>query len=120
MKKHDLILIAAFLIIAGLAFVYIKIAAKYGSQVVITVDKKTVASVSLYDNQEINIPLTSGKNIVVIKDGSVTMKEADCPDQICVEHKPISKTGETIVCLPHKVVVEVVNAEESEIDMMAQ
>ena len=48
-------------------------------------------------------------NILEIRDGAADMRQADCPDKICVEHKPISKLGETIVCLPHKLVVEVVD-----------
>ena len=43
------------------------------------------------------------------KDGKASMAKADCPDKICVNHAAISKKGETIVCLPHKVVVEVVD-----------
>ena len=35
------------------------------------------------------------------------MYEADCPDQICYSPEFVSKPGETIVCLPHRVVVEV-------------
>ena len=46
-------------------------------------------------------------NILVIKDGRADMTDADCPDRICVNHRPVSQEGETIVCLPHKVVVEV-------------
>ena len=45
------------------------------------------------------------------------MKEADCPDQICRKHKAIDKSGETIVCLPHKVVIEVeADTREQELD----
>ena len=39
----------------------------------------------------------------------VSVNNKDCPDKICVNHAAISKKGETIVCLPHKVVVEVVD-----------
>ena len=35
------------------------------------------------------------------------MKEADCPDKYCVKQGKIKNVGETIVCLPHKVVVEI-------------
>ena len=49
------------------------------------------------------------ENIIIIKDGKASMAKADCPDKICVNHAAISKKGETIVCLPHKVVVEVVD-----------
>ncbi len=39
------------------------------------------------------------------------MKEADCPDKVCVGMRRISKSGETIVCLPHKLVIAIVNAD---------
>ena len=66
-------------------------------------------------NNEIlyELPLNKDKtvdlkgNILVIKDGKAFIESADCKNQICVNHKPISKTGETIVCLPHKVLVEI-------------
>jgi hypothetical protein len=44
------------------------------------------------------------------------MTEADCPDKLCVQEKAVSKNGETIVCLPHRVVVEITSEEENEID----
>jgi hypothetical protein len=51
---------------------------------------------------------------LVIKDGKAFIQNADCPDKICAEHKPISKTGETIVCLPHKLVIEITENEEND------
>ena len=46
-------------------------------------------------------------NIISIKDGQVTISEADCPGGDCTRQGPISRTGETIVCLPHKVMIEI-------------
>ena len=39
------------------------------------------------------------------------MTDADCPDKICVNHATISDVGESIVCLPHRVVVEIVSSD---------
>jgi len=58
--------------------------------------------------QRIEIPGKVGKCILVISDGKADMESADCPNQICVHHSAISHTGETIVCLPNRVVIEVV------------
>ena len=66
--------------------------------------------------QEIKINDT---NCMIIKDGQADMIEADCPDQICVDHKTISKNKETIVCLPNKVIVEIVGGEDVEMDTVA-
>ena len=53
---------------------------------------------------------------MVIADGTADVTQADCPDKICVDHAPISRDRETIICLPHKLVVEVKGGEASEID----
>ena len=68
----------------------------------------------LSKDQEISI--NGGTNILTIKDGKADMKEADCPDQLCVHQKAISKNHESIICLPHKVVVEVESAESGKLD----
>lgn len=70
--------------------------------VTITVDNETV----------------SQYNILAIKNGEADIIEASCPDGICVDHIPISKSGETIVCLPNKVVVRIESG-NNEVDITA-
>jgi hypothetical protein len=55
-------------------------------------------------------------NVFVCKDGRIQMLQSSCPDKICVHHAEISKTGESIICLPHKLVIEISNAEEKKLD----
>lgn len=38
---------------------------------------------------------------------SIRVSAADCQDQVCVRKSKISKAGETIVCLPHKLLIEI-------------
>ena len=47
------------------------------------------------------------RNVLVIREGKARVEEATCPDGICAAHKPISREGESIVCLPHRVVITV-------------
>ena len=56
----------------------------------------------------------------MIKDGEARMEWADCPDQICVDHRAVSRNGESIICLPNQVVVTVASSEESDVDAVAQ
>ena len=74
----------------------------------------------LSEDREIRIKDKIGKitNVVCIKDGQVYMKKADCPDQICVKQGRKSKDGESITCLPNKVVVEVKGEDRSDMDTM--
>ena len=50
-------------------------------------------------------------NEVVIKGGEVYVSEASCKNQICVKRGHISKAGESIVCLPNRLVVRIENSE---------
>ena len=51
-------------------------------------------------------------NVVVISGGTVSVPEASCKNQVCVKHGPISKAGQTIVCLPNRLVVRIENGPE--------
>ena len=70
---------------------------------------------------KLEIESESGVNFLVIEDGKAYVSEADCPDKICVDHAPISRVGETIVCLPHGVVIAIESDKKSntELDMVA-
>ena len=49
----------------------------------------------------------SNFNTVEIKSGSVSVTDASCRNQVCVRHGAISRPGESIVCLPNRLVVTI-------------
>ena len=117
MKRNDWILATAVLLAAGVLGAYLLLGRQTGSYVVISKDNEEIGTYSLKDNRVIDV---GEGNRLEIKDGAVHMLYADCPDQICVDQKAISKEGETIVCLPNKVVVEVKSADASDFDTMTK
>ena len=120
--KKDLILliVIAAAVLAVWCLYHIRVQTA-GGQVEITVDGETYGIYSLDEDQEISIEIDGEvRNTLVIRDHEADMTDADCPDQLCVDMKAISAEGETIVCLPHKVVAEVISSdEESEFDTIA-
>ncbi len=105
--RNDLILIGVLLATALIIFLIFKSNLKVGNKAVVTVDGKTVCSLDLSENISETVKTQNGENTIEVKDGKVSVTNADCPDKICANHRAISKTGETIVCLPHKLVVEI-------------
>ena len=88
----------------------------------IQVNGKEVKKI-IYDTKLIGttIPIETeyGYNLIEIGDEEVRVIEADCPDKIDVKQGYISRIGETIVCLPNKMVVEIKGiAEDTEIDII--
>ena len=111
MKKRDIILIASILIVAIAFFLIVELTKEEGAGVTIKVDGVKVAEYSLSKNG--TYPLNGGTNILVIENGKAYLTDANCPDKLCVHQGKISRTGETITCLPNKLTVTVFGAEES-------
>ena len=110
--KNDLIFILSLLIILIALGIFLHFFRGEGNTVFIEIDGSLFESFSVFENREvkINTPARDGDgeeeiNILVVENGRVYMKSATCPDGICVAHRPISRDGESIVCLPHKIVV---------------
>ena len=119
-RKKDLIFIFSILIVAVFLLLIQRV---YGNaqgeadMVKITVDQKLYGTYALNKNQTITIQNDLGINTIQIQNKDVWMEEADCPDGYCKEQGHISKNKQTIVCLPHKLVVEISDdSEKSESD----
>lgn len=114
MKRNDWILMAVIVLLAGICLVsYHSFGKQDAKMLVVTVKGQVYGTYSLQKEREIYINDT---NVLVVKDGMADMITADCPDQICVEHRSVSKSRETIVCLPNQVIVEIVGGKESDTD----
>ena len=66
------------------------------------------------DGSALNFGEGTAGNVLVIENGAVHMESASCPDKLCVKQGTKSQVGETIVCLPHRLVATVISAEEAE------
>lgn len=49
-----------------------------------------------------------GTNVVEVAGGKVRCREADCSNQTCVNQGWVSGNGQTIVCLPHELIIQLV------------
>ena len=106
--KNDILLIGALLLLALLAWGALRLTKQPGGEAVVTVDGETVAVLPLAEDAELTAGEVQGfSNVVEVAGGRVRVLEADCPDKLCVRQGWISRDGESIVCLPHKLVVTV-------------
>lgn len=110
-KKADIVLFI-ILIALGIAVTVMSLTgAEDGSVVQISVDGKTYGVYSLNKDQTIEIKQDKSINKITIKDGHVQMSDSTCKNQICVKTGEISNTSQSIVCLPNKVMVEIIRGE---------
>lgn len=116
-RRNDWIFIVSLLLLvslAGLAFFFLR---GEGDTVTVTVNGEVYGTYPL--DEEIAVEIQTGaegenRNLLIIRDGKAHVETATCPDGICAAHKPISREGESIVCLPHRVVITVHTADSGE------
>ena len=106
-KRNDLILIAALILIVLSALLVLFLLREEGGTVRITKDGELWGEYSLRENRTVEIVSEDGYNRLIIRDGEAYMEYASCPDGICVSHRPVRFDGESIICLPNRVVVEI-------------
>lgn len=70
--------------------------------------------------KEILSPDGSGFNLVRVQSGTVCIADADCPDRTCVRMGAISRAGETLVCLPHRLTITLEGAAGSALDAVTR
>ena len=138
-KKADFILLAALIVYGVLSSVALARTGKGGDAAIISVRGHEIGRYPL--DQDVTLVVADGKitselpagedvvfeeepgsyNIVTIKNGAVSVPQANCHSQVCVHNQPISKKGESIICLPHKLIVEIDSSKDgAEYDTIAQ
>ena len=119
-KKNDILLIGAILVLALAAYVGISIFQSvntHNAKAVVLIDGEEYRSFPLDTDVVERIELPDGSyNVLVIEEGKADVTEASCPDGVCVNHRAVSKQNQSITCLPNKLVVEIRNGEEADVD----
>lgn len=122
MTKADLVLIGILLLIGITCFIAVRLLVqKGGAAVRILSDGELYGTYRLTNDREIPIQKEGQVvNILKISDRKARMIQADCPDQLCVHQKAICRQGETIVCLPNKIVVEIEGEQDAGMDSISR
>lgn len=105
--RNDVIFIAILLLAACLLGAGYLLLRGEGDTVEVTVDGEVWGVYPLDRDRRVEISVGENRNLLIIEGGKAYVAEASCPDGICAAHRPISKEGESIVCLPNRVVVTV-------------
>jgi hypothetical protein len=112
--RNDVLLILSLLLILALVGACLILFQKKGDWVQVSVNGAVYGTYSLGEEQVVDIVTEAGCNRLVIRAGKAFVESADCPDGICVAHRPIFRNGESIVCLPNRVVITVTTATKTD------
>ena len=111
-KKADIVLLIVILAVGIPMSVLSLTAGTGGDKVKISTDGQVYGVYPLNEDCEIDVTEDGHTNHITIKDGQVSMSYSTCLNQICVNTGAISETKDAIVCLPNRVVVEIISSGE--------
>ena len=119
--KGDLIIVGIIIVLAVVFFLINLIRDRQSSgegNVLVVRDGRVVESYPL--SEDITVTLWDEErthyNLLMIKDGSAEISDANCPDKICVRSRAIARDGESIICLPHRLVLSVHSERQRDMD----
>lgn len=118
-KKRDIIVILLILFLSlFMAFFAKKLKSNEdGSYLRIELNGKEYGRYPLNKDKTFKIKIDEDEyNVVEIKNKEVRMKEANCRDLLCTHMPSIKKVGETIVCLPHRLILEIISSDDKKKD----
>ncbi len=118
-KKADIIIIALIIAVGTSMGLFLSFGKASADQVRITIENQVYGTYDIFSNNTILIENQGLVNEILIEDGKVMMKEANCQGQDCIHQGEKESAGETIICLPNQVMVELLG-EEKEFDSITK
>ena len=114
--RNDLLLTAALLLLGGALALFLWLTRQSGGTVTVQIDGRVIMELPLSEDAKLVLGEGGHTNTLVIAGGTARVAEASCPDRICVRQGAIQYAGESIVCLPHKLVITVQGGAENGVD----
>ncbi len=118
MKRGDKILIIIILAIIGISLFQILKPDKTNKILVIRSDGKVIKQINLNTSKDTEFVVKSreGHLTVEIKNGKVRVINSTCKDKLCIKEGWISRSGESIVCLPNRISISITGQNDQPVD----
>lgn len=117
LRPLDILLILVPLLLAAALWLFLRPHGS-GEVAVVTIDGEEYGRYALSDDCTVSIESEGGgTNLLVIADGAAQITQANCGDHTCIRTGSISQTGQSIICLPHKVVVRIEGGTAGDVDL---
>lgn len=120
-KKLDIIIIVTLMVLSFIPEIVfgLMVGKEYNSTYAeITMAGKLYKNVNLSAHKGkdiIELESKYGNIVVEVKDNNIGIIETTCTDKICMHPEYINKPGESLVCLPNRVMIEIKGKIEDDI-----
>ena len=114
--RNDVLLIAVLAVLGGALALFLWCTRQAGGTVTVQVDGEIIMELPLDKDAQVVLGEGEHTNTLMIENGTARVVEASCPDQVCVRQGAVQYEGESIVCLPHRLIVTVEGGQGNGVD----
>ncbi len=79
-----------------------------------------VYTIDLNSYKEYTLEVPDGAVKIAVIDGKLYMRESPCPLKICMMSSPIFRAGDSIICVPNRIVIKVKGEASEELDSITR
>ena len=106
-QRGDLILVALLLLLGGVGWFTVHLVRTQNSPERIKVSAAGQEFELALKDTLLMIPGPSGETTLRIQNKKVWVEKAPCPNKLCMRQGKISRPGESIICLPNRIVITI-------------
>ena len=117
LRKRDIILCIVLIAVGITCWLVMRFVLPAGNTADVYIDGRLVQTIDMTVDDAYEFSTDRGSNMVVVESEKIRVSDADCPDKVCVNMGWKSRRGETITCLPHKLVIEIQGGGDRDIDV---
>ena len=114
-NKFDLVIIAVSSVLAVVLMFVFNSGKQAGRYAEVYLANELVVKIDLQNKEERLIKIKDNLIIKVFNDGCVAVVESDCPDKICLKTGKIKEVGQSIVCVPNRLLVIIVGSSDVDV-----
>ena len=118
-KRSDLILITGILAASAVVFAVNTALLEPGATVKVVAGRDVYGIYELTEDRELRIEAGGDFNVIEVSGGTAKMKEASCANGDCLRQHAAGMAGQSIVCLPNKILITIEGYNENDIDSVA-
>ncbi len=119
-SRLDAILIGVLLLLSLAVFAGARYVSVMGSELEVYHGEELLKTLSLEVESKFIVKTSQGSLELQIKDGQAMITKVDCPRQICRSMGPISKAGQSMICLPNKIIVKIRSENDPDLDAVTE
>jgi hypothetical protein len=86
------------------------------AKALVTEDQKQIAELDLNQDQKVDLKTINNPVTLEIRQKKIRMLHSRCPKHICMNTGWISRKGQTIICLPNKIIIEIISEDDPGVD----